>query len=84
MQSVIAPTESGLALAVRGSGPDVVLVHGSLGDYRQWNAIVERFESNYRVIAVSRRYHGQIHLRSLTSAIHTRGTAPTFNYFSTR
>jgi pimeloyl-ACP methyl ester carboxylesterase len=57
MQSVIAPTESGLALAVRGRGPDAVLIHGSLGDYRQWNAIVERLESNYRVIAVSRRHH---------------------------
>ena len=57
MQLVVAPTESGLALAVRGRGPDVVLIHGSLGDYRQWNAIVERLESNYRVIAVSRRHH---------------------------
>jgi pimeloyl-ACP methyl ester carboxylesterase len=57
MQSVTAPTESGLALAVRGSGPDVVLVHGSLADYRQWNAIAERLEPNYRVIAVSRRHH---------------------------
>jgi non-heme chloroperoxidase len=57
MQSVVAPTESGLALAVRGHGHDVVLVHGSLGDYRQWNAIGERLEPNYRVIAVSRRYH---------------------------
>jgi pimeloyl-ACP methyl ester carboxylesterase len=57
MHSVVAPTESGLALAVRGGGPDVVLIHGSLGDYRQWNAIVERLESNYRVVAVSRRHH---------------------------
>ena len=57
MQSVVAPTESGLALAVRGRGPDVVLIHGSLGDYRQWNAIAERLEPNYRVIAVSRRHH---------------------------
>lgn len=56
MQSVVAPPESGLALSVRGRGPDVVLVHGSLGDYRQWNAIAERLEPNYRVInAVSRR-----------------------------
>ena len=57
MQSLVAPTESGLALSVRGRGPDVVLVHGSLGDYRQWSAIGEQLEPNYRVIAVSRRYH---------------------------
>jgi len=57
MQSVVAPAESGLALSVYGSGPDIVLIHGSLGDYRQWNAIAERLESKYRVIAISRRYH---------------------------
>ena len=39
-------------LSVRGRGPDVVLVHGSLGDYRQWSAIGEQLEPNYRVIAV--------------------------------
>jgi non-heme chloroperoxidase len=57
MPSVIAPAESGLALSVRGGGPDVILIHGSLGDYRQWNAIAARLEPNCRVIAVSRRYH---------------------------
>jgi hypothetical protein len=36
MQSFVAPTESGLALTVRGRGPDVVLIHGSLGDLLCW------------------------------------------------
>jgi pimeloyl-ACP methyl ester carboxylesterase len=41
----------------RGDGPDVVLVHGALGDHRQWNAIAEALARSYRVIAISRRYH---------------------------
>ena len=57
MASVVAPPKSGLTLAVRGRGPDVVLIHGSLGDYRQWKPIVDLLRSNYRLIAVSRRYH---------------------------
>jgi pimeloyl-ACP methyl ester carboxylesterase len=41
----------------RGHGPDVVLVHGALGDYRQWNPIGDRLEPGYRVFLVSRRFH---------------------------
>src|SRR5215471_7527239 len=41
----------------RGHGPEVVLVHGSLGDYRQWTPIADRLQKSYRVISVSRRYH---------------------------
>jgi pimeloyl-ACP methyl ester carboxylesterase len=48
---------SGLALVVRGKGPDVVLVHGALGDYRQWAPIGEALSRGYRVTAVSRRFH---------------------------
>ena len=48
---------SGLALVVRGRGQDVVLVHGALGDYRQWAPIGEALDRGYRVTAVSRRFH---------------------------
>src|SRR5215208_7201794 len=48
---------AGLALTARGRGPDVVLVHGALGDYRQWEPISTALARSYRVIAVSRRFH---------------------------
>jgi pimeloyl-ACP methyl ester carboxylesterase len=48
---------AGLALTARGRGQDVVLIHGALGDYRQWEPIGRAFGRGYRVIAVSRRFH---------------------------
>jgi pimeloyl-ACP methyl ester carboxylesterase len=48
---------AGVTLDVRGRGPDVVLVHGALGDYRVWSPIADSLASSYRVIAVSRRFH---------------------------
>jgi pimeloyl-ACP methyl ester carboxylesterase len=47
----------GLTLVVRGKGPDVVLVHGALGDYRQWTPIGEALSRGYHVTMVSRRFH---------------------------
>ena len=47
----------GLTAAMTGSGPAVVLVHGSLGDYRQWAPIADVLRSRHRVIALSRRFH---------------------------
>jgi pimeloyl-ACP methyl ester carboxylesterase len=47
----------GLTIRVRGRGPDVILVHGALGDYRQWEPIGIVLSRGYRVIAVSRRFH---------------------------
>ena len=40
-----------------GSGQPVVLVHGSLSDYRFWAAQVESLSQRFRVISYSRRYH---------------------------
>jgi non-heme chloroperoxidase len=48
---------AGLTARVAGEGPEVVLVHGSLGDYRQWDPIVARLRTRYRTIAISRRFH---------------------------
>jgi pimeloyl-ACP methyl ester carboxylesterase len=47
----------GLTAMERGEGPRLILVHGSLGDYRQWTAIGDRLSTRYRVVAISRRYH---------------------------
>ena len=39
-----------------GKGDPVVFVHGSLGDYRTWEAQMDTFAKNHRVIAYSRRF----------------------------
>jgi non-heme chloroperoxidase len=41
----------------KGNGIPVILIHGGLGDYREWNPQIERISSHYRVIAYSRRYN---------------------------
>ena len=39
-----------------GKGEPVVFVHGTVGDYRVWEAQMEAFAKNNRVIAYSRRF----------------------------
>ena len=39
-----------------GQGTPVVLVHGTLGDYRTWDGQLEAFSKGYRLISYSRRY----------------------------
>jgi non-heme chloroperoxidase len=41
----------------QGHGIPVILVHGGLVDYRCWEAQMEPFSRDYRVIAYSRRYN---------------------------
>jgi non-heme chloroperoxidase len=40
-----------------GSGDPIVLVHGSLADYRTWALQTRELSRRHRVIAYSRRYH---------------------------
>ena len=40
-----------------GSGTPIILVHGSISDYREWSKQMASFAGHYRVIAISRRYH---------------------------
>jgi pimeloyl-ACP methyl ester carboxylesterase len=40
-----------------GSGPTVILVHGSISDFREWSHQMAPLAQRYRVIAYSRRYH---------------------------
>jgi esterase len=46
-----------MAYFERGSGPTVVLVHGSLNDYRYWMPQISSLSSRYRIIAVSLRHY---------------------------
>jgi pimeloyl-ACP methyl ester carboxylesterase len=46
-----------LAYRETGSGEPVVLVHGSLGDYRIWYAQAPAFSKDYRVLSLSLRHY---------------------------
>lgn len=51
---------NGTTLAYRvigDSGTPVVFVHGSLGDFADWDAQVATFAQTHRVLVYSRRYH---------------------------
>ena len=39
-----------------GKGETIILIHGTLGDYRAWLPHLDTFSKNHRVIAYSRRY----------------------------
>ena len=39
-----------------GEGEPLIFVHGSIGDYRAWEAQIDTFATKYRVIVPSRRY----------------------------
>jgi pimeloyl-ACP methyl ester carboxylesterase len=41
----------------QGRGDPLVLVHGTLGDYRSWELQLDDFAKHYRTISYSRRYH---------------------------
>lgn len=41
----------------QGKGDPMVLVHGTLGDYRSWELQMGAFAKKYRTISYSRRYH---------------------------
>ncbi|MCI0706725.1 MAG: alpha/beta hydrolase [Ignavibacteriae bacterium] len=53
----ITANDTTLEYVERGNGNPLVFVHGSVSDYRTWNAQLDAFAPRYRVIAYSRRYH---------------------------
>jgi non-heme chloroperoxidase len=46
-----------IAYVEKGRGKTVVLVHGELGDLREWGPLVDALAAKYRVVAYSRRGH---------------------------
>jgi pimeloyl-ACP methyl ester carboxylesterase len=53
--STVHVNDVDLANVEQGHGDPVVFVHGSLGDYRLWDAQMAPFGERYRVVAYSRR-----------------------------
>ena len=45
-----------MAYVEKGSGPPLILVHGSLSDYRTWLHLFNELSENNRTIAVSLRH----------------------------
>jgi pimeloyl-ACP methyl ester carboxylesterase len=45
-----------MAFVERGAGPPLLLVHGTLGDYRHWAGQMEPFGAHHRTVAVSLRH----------------------------
>jgi len=48
-----------LSYEIAGSGPSVVLVHGSSVDRTAWNPVVAELAPSFRVLTYDRRGHGQ-------------------------
>jgi pimeloyl-ACP methyl ester carboxylesterase len=46
-----------LAYLDMGQGPPVVMVHGTISDYRWWQAQMDVFSQRHRVVAYSLRHH---------------------------
>jgi pimeloyl-ACP methyl ester carboxylesterase len=49
--------EVDLAYVEQGSGPIVLFVHGSMGDWRTWQSLSPFIAPHYRYVSLSRRYH---------------------------
>jgi len=53
----IAAGGTELAYLDMGQGPPVVMVHGTISDYRWWQAQMDEFSQRHRVVAYSLRHH---------------------------
>jgi non-heme chloroperoxidase len=53
----IKVNERDFAYIEQGQGEPVLMLHGTLGDYRSWELQLGSFAEKYRTISYSRRYH---------------------------
>jgi pimeloyl-ACP methyl ester carboxylesterase len=57
-QAIISSDGTKIACWRGGTGPDLVLVHGTAADHSRWSAIRSRFENHFTVTAIDRRGRG--------------------------
>jgi pimeloyl-ACP methyl ester carboxylesterase len=55
------PSKDGTSIAVEcaGTGPDLVIVHGGIGDRTRWKPLFPLLASRFTVCAMDRRGHGE-------------------------
>lgn len=58
MEKVTSRDGTTIAFTRRGSGPPLVLVHGTTSDHARWDGVSPRFEDDFTVIAMDRRGRG--------------------------
>ena len=57
-RTVRSPDGTAIAYSESGSGPPLLLVHGTTADHTRWAPIAPRFEPQFTVHAVDRRGRG--------------------------
>lgn len=58
METVTSRDGTEIAFELRGSGPPLLLVHGTTADHTRWDHISSRFEGDCTVVAMDRRGRG--------------------------
>ena len=58
METITSRDGTEIAFERRGSGPPLLLVHGTTADHARWDRISPRFEDDFTVVAMDRRGRG--------------------------
>ncbi len=58
METVNSRDGTEIAFERRGSGPPLVMVHGTTADHTRWSGVSPRFEDDFTVVAMDRRGRG--------------------------
>lgn len=59
METIVSPDGTRIAYWRSGSGPSLVLVHGTSANHTRWTSISPRFEEHFTVVALDRRGRGE-------------------------
>jgi pimeloyl-ACP methyl ester carboxylesterase len=58
MHTILSPDRTRIAFEKRGSGPPLILVHGTSADHTSWNAVVDGLSRESSVFSMDRRGRG--------------------------